>query len=85
MENNYVVGIITVFVTLIAGELTKQYPNIDKKRIIPIQNVAIGVIIAIFNWIVTKDFNIAIASSGLFAGGVYDLVHNLKLWKGEEE
>lgn len=84
MEANYFIEIITVFVTLIAGQIIKQYPNIDKKRVIPIQNLAIGILIAVFNWIITKDFQTSIAVSGLFAGGVYDLVHNLKLWKGEE-
>ena len=27
---------------------------------------------------ITQDFNAAIAFSGLFAGGAYDLVHNAK-------
>ena len=84
MEVNYFIEIITVFVTLIAGQIVKQYPNIDKKKVIPIQNLVIGILIAVFNWIITKDFQTSIAVSGLFAGGVYDLVHNLKLWKGEE-
>lgn len=84
MEINYFIEIITVFVTLIAGQIVKQYPNIDKKKVIPIQNLVIGILIAVFNWIITKDFQASIAVSGLFAGGVYDLLHNLKLWKGEE-
>jgi len=82
---NYFTEVITVFVTLIAGQIIKQYPNIDKKKVIPIQNLVIGILIAIFNWIITKDFKASIAVSGLFAGGVYDLVHNLKLFKGDEE
>ena len=85
METSYIIGIVTVLVTLIAGELTKKYPNIDKKKVIPIQNICIGVIVATINWIVTKDFNLAIAGSGLFAGGMYDLLNNLKKMKGEEE
>ena len=32
----------------------------------------IGLIIAIVNWIMTKDFNVAIAASGLFAGGMWN-------------
>lgn len=85
MEANYFIEIITVFVTLISGQIIKQYPNIDKKKVIPIQNLVIGTLIAIVNWIITKDFQASIAVSGLFAGGVYDLVHNLKLFKGDEE
>lgn len=85
MDMNYIVALITVVVTLIAGQVTKKYPNIDKKKVIPIQNLIIGVIIAIVNWIITKDFNAAIAASGLLAGGVYDLVSNLSLLgKGDE-
>ena len=84
MQPTYFIEIITVFVTLIAGQIIKQYPNIDKKKVIPVQNLVIGILIAIFNWIITKDFQASIAVSGLFAGGVYDLLHNLKLWKGEE-
>ena len=83
MDINYIISLITVVITLIAGEITKKYPNIDKKKVIPIQNILIGIIIAIVNWIVTKDFNLAIAGSGLFAGGMYDLLSNLKSLKGE--
>lgn len=85
MEINYIISIVTVLVTLIAGELTKKYPNINKKKVIPIQNIAIGVIVAIINWIITKDFNLAIAGSGLFAGGMYDLISNFEILKGGEE
>lgn len=79
MDMNHIVALITAVVTLIAGQVTKKYPNINKKVVIPIQNLVIGVIIAIVNWIITKDFDAAIAASGLFAGGVYDLVSNLSL------
>lgn len=85
MEQNYIVGIVTIAISLIAGEIVKKYPNLNKKKIIPIQNLIIGLIIAIVNWIMTKDFNVAIAASGLFAGGMYDLLSNLKTLKGEEE
>jgi len=84
METSYIVGIITVIVTLIAGEITKKYPNIDKKKVIPVQNMIIGILVAIAMWIITKDFNVAIAGSGLFAGGIYDLLSNFKELKGEE-
>lgn len=51
---------------------------------IPIQNIAIGLIVAIVEWIITKDFNAAIAISGLTMGGIYDLGHNIaKIVKGE--
>ena len=85
MDIDYIIGIVTVIITLIAGEIIKKYPNLNKKKVIPIQNLLIGIIIAIVNWIMTRDFNMAIAASGLFAGGMYDLLSNLKKLKGEED
>lgn len=85
MELNYIIALATIIVSLIAGEITKKYPNIDKKKVIPIQNMVIGLLVAIVVWIATKDFNLAIAGSGLFAGGMYDLLSNFKKLKGEEE
>ena len=52
-------------------------------NLIPIQNLVIGVIIAIIEFIITKDFKVSIAVSGLLAGGTYDIVHNLNKIKGE--
>ena len=44
---------------------------------IPLQNLTIGIIFALVEWIITKDFNLAVAMSGLMAGGTYDLVKNI--------
>jgi hypothetical protein len=41
------------------------------------------VIVAIIEWIITKDFSTAIALSGLLAGGTYDILHNLNKLRGE--
>ena len=76
MGLNEILTIVTFFVTLICGVITKKHPKISNK-IIPIQNLAIGLIVAIVEWIITKDFSVAIALSGLLAGGSYDIVHNL--------
>ena len=76
MEFNEILTIVTFLVTLICGVITKKLPKISNK-IIPIQNLAIGLIIAIVEWIITKDFSVAIALSGLLAGGVYDIPNNL--------
>lgn len=84
MDPNYLIALITVVVSLIAGEITKRYPNINKKKVIPLQNLTIGVIVAIANYTITRDFNGAIATSGLLAGGIYDLVSNLRKIKGGE-
>lgn len=80
MELNEILTIVTFIVTLISGAITKKNPKI-KNNIIPIQNVVIGLIIAIIEWIITKDFSTAILLSGLTAGGTYDLVNNLNKMK----
>lgn len=83
MEFNEILAIVTFGVTLICGIITKKIPKISNK-IIPIQNLAIGIIIAIVEWIITKDFSVAIALSGVLAGGSYDIIHNLNKIRGDE-
>lgn len=84
MEINEIFTLVTFIVTLICGVITKKYPYVSSK-IIPVQNLAIGVIMAMIEFIITKDFELAIMTSGLMAGGAYDLVHNLnQLQEGEE-
>lgn len=80
MTLEYLISLITVIVTLVLGIISKKSPKI-KNNLIPIQNLLIGVIVAIVEWILTKDFNTAIALSGLIAGGTYDIVHNLQKLK----
>lgn len=82
MELTEIISIVTFFVTLICGVITKKHPKISNK-IIPIQNLLIGLVVAIIEWIITKDFKTAIMLSGLLAGGTYDVVHNLKKMRGE--
>ena len=80
MTLEYLISLITIVVTLVLGIVSKKSPKI-KNNLIPIQNLLIGVIVAIVEWILTKDFNTAIALSGLVAGGTYDIVHNLQKLK----
>lgn len=77
MTLEYLISLITVIVTLVLGIISKKSPKI-KNNLIPIQNVLIGVIVAIIELVITKDFSTAIALSGLIAGGTYDIVHNLQ-------
>jgi len=77
MELTYIIELVTIVVTWILGFVSKKF-NFINKNLIPIQNLAVGLIIAIIEWIITKDFNTAVALSGLIAGGTYDIVHNLK-------
>ena len=78
-----ILTIVTVIVTWIMGIIAKKSKWISN-NLIPLQNILIGLVIAIIEWIITKDFSTAIALSGLIAGGSYDIFHNLeKLVKGE--
>lgn len=84
MELEAIMQIITIIVTLVLGVISKKSTFISN-NIIPIQNIAIGLIMAVIGWFISKDFSTAIALSGLVAGGTYDIVHNLnKLLKKEE-
>lgn len=76
MELTEIISIVTFFVTIIMGVISKK-SNWFNNNLIPIQNIAIGLIVAIIEWIITKDFSMAIALSGVVAGGTYDIVHNL--------
>lgn len=83
MELAEILTIVTIVVTWILGALAKKF-NWINTNLIPLQNIAIGLIIAIIEWIITKNFSTAIALSGILAGGAYDIFHNLeKIVKGE--
>ncbi len=77
-----IIMIVTFFVTMILGYFSKKSSFI-KNELIPLQNLIIGVVVAIVEWIITKDLNTAILVSGVMAGGVYDIFHNAsKIVKG---
>lgn len=76
MELTEIISIVTFFVTIIMGVISKKSKWFNN-NLIPIQNIAIGLIVAVIEWIITKDFSTAIALSGVVAGGTYDIVHNL--------
>lgn len=83
MELSTLISLVTILVTWLLGYISKRSTWVNN-RIIPIQNILIGLIVAIVEWSVTKDFKIAIALSGIIAGGTYDVFHNLeKIVKGE--
>ena len=83
MELSTLISLVTIIVTWVLGILAKKSTFINNK-LIPIQNILIGVIVAGIEWIITKDFSTAIALSGIIAGGSYDVFHNLeKIVKGE--
>ena len=76
MEVSTLISLVTIIVTWLLGIVSKKYTKLNNK-LIPIQNILIGLIVALIEWIVTKDFKVAIALSGLFAGGAYDVINNI--------
>lgn len=85
MEISNLIAIVTMVVTIILGFISKKSKYVSN-NMIPLQNLVIGLIVAIVEFIITKDFNTAIALSGIMAGGIYDIGHNLaKLLKIKEE
>ena len=82
MEISEILSIVTFVVTLIFGYISKKHPKISN-NIIPIQNLVVGVVMMIIDFIITKDIHTALAVSGLMAGGTYDIVHNLNKMRGE--
>ena len=77
MELETIVVLVTMVVTFLCGLIAKKVSWFNN-HLIPIQNILIGVIVAIIEFIITKDFSVAIALSGLIAGGAYDIGINLK-------
>lgn len=71
------ITILTVITTFFLGKISKKSDFI-KNEFIPLQNLFIGFFVAIIYYIITKDISVAVATAGLFAGGTYDIVHNLK-------
>lgn len=75
MNYEKVLLIVTMIIEWVFGIISKKKKI--NTNLIPYQNLLIGVVIAIIEWIITKDFKMSIMLSGLFSGGVYDLFHNL--------
>ena len=75
-----IIMLVTMVVTFFCGSIAKKVSWFNT-NLIPIQNILIGVIVAVIEWIITKDFSTAIAVSGLIAGGIYDIGHNLQKMK----
>ena len=84
MELATIISIVTIIVTFVCGLIAKKVTWFNNK-LIPIQNLAIGVIAGIVYYCITKDLNLVIMAVGLGTGGAYDIVNNLQklLEKGE--
>lgn len=77
MEVSTIISVVTIVVTFICGMIAKKLPWFNNK-LIPIQNLAIGLISGTIYFFMTKDINLVIISIGLGTGGAYDLVKNTK-------
>lgn len=77
MDSAQILTIITIVVSWILGIVAKKLSWFNN-YLIPVQNIIIGVVFALVEFFITKDFNVAIAVSGLLAGGTYDVFNNLK-------
>ena len=87
MELTQIITIVTFIVTLVLGKVSKKSKWISN-NLIPIQNILIGLLVSGIEWLITGDYSVAIALSGVCAGGTYDIFHNLaklKLTKEENE
>ncbi len=72
-----IVTLLTMILTWILGFISKRCPYINNNLII-IQNIVVGLSVSIFYFIITKDFNLAISLSGIFAETGYNLIHNIE-------
>lgn len=75
LEN--IIALVTIVVSFFLGKLSKK-SNFVKNELIPLQNLFVGIFVAVIYYLMTKDISVAIATAGLFAGGTYDIVHNMK-------
>lgn len=84
MEISTIISIVTIFVTFICGIIAKKISWFNNK-LIPIQNLAIGIIAGAIYYFMTRDINLVIMTVGLGTGGAYDILNNLKKLFLEEE
>ena len=77
MELTEILTLVTIIVTWVLGYFAKKSTFV-KNELIPLQNILVGLIVALIEWAITKDFSTAIALSGVLAGGTYDIFHNLE-------
>lgn len=67
MELSTIISVVTFIVTFILGIISKKSSYV-KNHLIPIQNLAIGIIASIIYFAITKDLNLTIAMVGIGTG-----------------
>lgn len=84
MEINTIISLVTIVVTFICGLIAKRVKWFNNK-LIPIQNLIIGIVAGGIYYYMTRDIDLVIITVGLGTGGAYDLGKNLiSLFKGEK-
>lgn len=76
MDLATIISLVTIIVTYVCGLIAKRVEWFNNK-LIPIQNLAIGIIASLIYFAVTQDFCLSIAAVGLTTGGAYDILSNL--------
>ena len=71
------ITLATIVATIIIGQLTKKFTDLETKQI-PLQNLAIGILVCIIQFAITRDINTAVAVRGIISGGTYDLGKAIK-------
>lgn len=64
MTNTVIIYVVTMIVTFVLGIISKKYTKLNNK-LIPIQNLLIGIIVFAVEWILTKNPSVALTISGL--------------------
>lgn len=72
-----ITSFVTVIVTFILGLLAKKSTFIENKMI-PLQNLIVGIVISIIYYYITRDIEATIVICGIGTGGVYDLGKSIK-------
>ncbi len=66
----------TMLITTICGYIATKIPWINNK-IIPLQNILIGLTISIIYYINTQDFSYSVTMAGIFSTGIYSIGDNI--------
>lgn len=77
MNTEIIMSLVTIVVTFVLGLVAKKVSWVSD-NLIPLQNLVIGIIVAVIYYFMTKDISINIALSGLLTGGTYDIIKNIK-------
>lgn len=76
MNSEIIMSLVTIVITFVLGLIAKKVSWISN-HLIPIQNLIIGIIMALVYYFMNKDISVSIALAGLLTGGTYDIIKNL--------